>query len=181
MGMNREIFALSIAQKNRVAYELINVSSTIPICLLKARLVRKLQDDLGLTEAVAEWAVISWGMALGIAGIDSKSQSLPLEQPTPVHHIEPVAVSPSPVTLKSAILTYPAPLSVFRDKLRDGGEGPSMVVIPTGDFPMGSPDLRWVETAMKIVAELKSCLLPSSRYQVTFDEYDRFCVSYWSR
>ena len=36
--------------------------------------------------------------------------------------------------------TARTPLRVFRDKLKGGGEGPAMVVIPVGDFNMGSND-----------------------------------------
>lgn len=33
-----------------------------------------------------------------------------------------------------------APLAVFRDSLKNGGQGPAMVVIPAGEFDMGSND-----------------------------------------
>lgn len=50
----------------------------------------------------------------------------------------------SALFLENPILAYlsqtPKPLSTFRDKLRGGGEGPAMVVIPVGAFDMGSND-----------------------------------------
>ena len=65
---------------------------------------------------------------------------------------------------------------VFRDALKYGGEGPEMVVLPTGSFRMGSPDteegrydnegpLRTVNISHRIAM---------GRYEVTFAEYDRF-------
>ena len=42
----------------------------------------------------------------------------------------PDNVAPSPARVEG---------EVFRDTLKDGGEGPAMVVLPTGSFRMGSP------------------------------------------
>ena len=44
-----------------------------------------------------------------------------------------------PVGLNAGTTNY-TPLSVFRDKLSDGSLGPEMVVIPEGEFDMGSND-----------------------------------------
>lgn len=65
--------------------------------------------------------------------------------------------------------------SVFRDRLKDGSAGPEMVVIPSGKFRMGAifgggdPDekpVHWV-----VVPRAFSM----GKYEVTFEEYDRFC------
>ena len=45
---------------------------------------------------------------------------------------EPAATGPM-------IAAAPADFSVFRDALKDGGEGPEMIVLPQGTFLMGSP------------------------------------------
>ena len=37
---------------------------------------------------------------------------------------------------------HTVPGTVFRDTLKDGGEGPEMVVLPTGSFQVGSPDIE---------------------------------------
>ena len=66
--------------------------------------------------------------------------------------------------------------TVFRDALKDGGQGPAMVVLPTGRFRMGSPSgeagrerdegpVRTVNISQHIAM---------GRYEVTFAEYDRF-------
>ena len=68
---------------------------------------------------------------------------------------------------------------VFRDPLKDGGEGPAMVVLPTGSFSMGSPSgeagresnegpLRMVNISQRIAM---------GRYEVTFADYDRFVAA----
>ena len=68
------------------------------------------------------------------------------------------------------------PGTVFRDPLKDGGEGPEMVVLPTGNFQMGSPateagrdsdegPVRTVTISQRIAM---------GRYEVTFADYDRF-------
>ena len=72
---------------------------------------------------------------------------------------------------------HTVPGTVFRDALKDGGEGPEMVVLPRGSFQMGSsPDtdidhdtdegpVRMVTISQRIAM---------GRHEVTFDDYDRF-------
>ncbi|MDO9312807.1 MAG: SUMF1/EgtB/PvdO family nonheme iron enzyme [Nitrosomonas sp.] len=66
-----------------------------------------------------------------------------------------------------------APGQTFRDKLQTGGEGPLMVVIPSGRFLMGSLNFDSDETPEHIVQIAQPFAL--GVYAVTFDEYDRFC------
>ena len=65
---------------------------------------------------------------------------------------------------------------IFRDALKDGGQGPEMVVLPAGYFRMGSPSdevgrdsdeepLRTVSLDRRVAM---------GRYEVTFADYDRF-------
>ena len=66
------------------------------------------------------------------------------------------------------------PGTVFRDTLKDGSQGPEMVVIPTGTFQMGGNyESRWrpVHTV-----EINSPFA-LSKYQMTFEEYDRFATA----
>jgi hypothetical protein len=60
----REIFVLISALKERVAYELINFQDNIPEVILLGRLVKRLQEDLALTEDAAKWTEESWRIAL---------------------------------------------------------------------------------------------------------------------
>ncbi len=91
---------------------------------------------------------------------------------------EPSAVIPAnpvqPVTPRAL-----APGQTFRDKLKSGGEGPLMVVIPAGRFLMGSPpdepERREWEGPQHEVGIGKSFAM--GVYTVTFDDYDRYCES----
>jgi formylglycine-generating enzyme required for sulfatase activity/HD-GYP domain-containing protein (c-di-GMP phosphodiesterase class II) len=66
------------------------------------------------------------------------------------------------------------PGNVFRDRLKDGGEGPEMVVVPTGSFRMGSLQ-EGGEADEKPVRTVRfDKPFAMGRYEVTFDEYDRF-------
>ncbi|MEI2780122.1 MAG: SUMF1/EgtB/PvdO family nonheme iron enzyme [Candidatus Competibacter sp.] len=72
----------------------------------------------------------------------------------------------------------PQPGQVFRDTLSDGTRGPAMVVIPAGEFWMGSPDNekgRNSDERQHMVRIGKSFAI--GQYEVTFDEYDRFCAA----
>jgi formylglycine-generating enzyme required for sulfatase activity len=60
----------------------------------------------------------------------------------------------------------------FRDKLKDGSMGPEMVQIPGGTFQMGSNEGKSDEKPVHTVS-VKSFAL--GKYEVTFEEYDKFC------
>ncbi len=69
----------------------------------------------------------------------------------------------------------PVPLSFFRDSLKDGFDGPEMVVIPRGKFQMGcvsSKGCQDHELPVHTVTFDKPFAI--GRYEVTFAEYDRF-------
>lgn len=71
----------------------------------------------------------------------------------------------------------PEPGTIYRDRLADGAEGPEMVVIPAGEFWMGSdksrdPQAFDVELPRHRVSIARRFAL--ARYPVTFAEYDRF-------
>ncbi|HEX5731985.1 MAG TPA: right-handed parallel beta-helix repeat-containing protein [Blastocatellia bacterium] len=62
----REINVLVAALKERVALDLTTDSAALPPKVLMARLARRLQDNLGFSEAASKWAVESWALALGV-------------------------------------------------------------------------------------------------------------------
>ena len=64
----------------------------------------------------------------------------------------------------------------FRDKLKSGGEGPSMVVIPAGEFLMGSPPSEPVREENEGPQHQVRIEQPFAigKYEVTFEEYDAF-------
>ena len=63
---------------------------------------------------------------------------------------------------------------VFRDKLKDGGKGPEMVMIPAGSFRMG--DIQGVGGKDELEVHEVRIARPFAmgRYEVTFAEYDEF-------
>lgn len=65
----------------------------------------------------------------------------------------------------------------FRDKLKVGGEGPLMMVIPAGRFLMGAP-LAEPERSDREGPQREVTIAQAFAmgvYAVTFDEYDNFC------
>jgi hypothetical protein len=82
----REIFVLVNALENRVATELMNASAGVPESILLSRLSKRLEDELGLAETAAKWAVETWALALGVI-----TQPLSVSVPTPVQTTQPVS------------------------------------------------------------------------------------------
>jgi formylglycine-generating enzyme required for sulfatase activity len=77
--------------------------------------------------------------------------------------------------------------AVFRDELVDGGEGPELIVIPAGEFLMGSPeseaalknadDPAWDDEIVKGQGKRAMQIarrFALGRYPVTFEDYDAF-------
>src|SRR5262249_18837276 len=66
---------------------------------------------------------------------------------------------------------------VFRDRLKNGQEGPEMVVIPAGSFQMG--DLRGEGDENEVPVHTVRFQKPFAigRYEVTFEEYDQFATA----
>ena len=64
-----------------------------------------------------------------------------------------------------------APERVFRDALRSGEPGPEMVVVPAGRFRMGCDRERRRRCGREVSFRSAFAM---SRYEVTFEDYDRF-------
>jgi formylglycine-generating enzyme required for sulfatase activity len=73
----------------------------------------------------------------------------------------------------------PSAGGVFRDTLKDGTRGPEMVVVPAGNFLMGSPEDEPEREDNESPQHPATFAKPFAigKYTVTFDEYDRFCES----
>ena len=80
----KEVNALVNAAKEGIPAEILAAGDGTSWEALGSRLIRRLEDELGLAEEVARWAVESWTMALGI--------KLPADPPPPPE--PPVKVSP---------------------------------------------------------------------------------------
>ena len=67
------------------------------------------------------------------------------------------------------------PGDTFSEEFRDGGQGPEMVVIPAGSFEMGNmSDLYYDERELPVHTVTISEPFGVSKYEITFDEYERF-------
>ena len=129
----REIFVLVNALENRVATELINASAGVPEVVLLSRLSKRLEDELGLAENAAKWAVETWALALGVI-----QQPLQVSAPTAVQATQSVSRSDAtPVTVSSVTsaggkLKFPR-FSVGKVKI--GGK--ELVAVGEIDVPQG--------------------------------------------
>ncbi len=101
-----------------------------------------------------------------------KSEPEPAPAPEPEPEPEPVA-EPEPRPEPEPEPVYVDKADVFRDRLKSGGRGPTMIQVPAGTFRMGgasslvSPD----ETPRHEV-RVRSFMV--SVYEITFEEYYRF-------
>ena len=65
----REIAVLAGAAREGVPAELLAAKDTAPAPVLAERLARMLQDNLGLADEAAQWAVATWASALDVTGL----------------------------------------------------------------------------------------------------------------
>ena len=92
----REINVLIGALKERVPDDLLNASAQVPLPVLLIQLSRRLQDNLGLTDEAARWAIESWAIALGVA-LPIQSGPVPTVSITRVEFMEQVRKYVRPV------------------------------------------------------------------------------------
>ncbi|MDG4595440.1 MAG: SUMF1/EgtB/PvdO family nonheme iron enzyme [Candidatus Contendobacter sp.] len=101
-------------------------------------------------------------------------------QPTP----PPVASASVPSPFRPSVPqeapaegSRPQPGQVFRDTLSDGTRGPALVVIPAGEFQMGSPADEPGHRGNEDQHSVRVARFAMGQYEVTFEEYDRFCAT----
>ena len=63
---------------------------------------------------------------------------------------------------------------VFRDRLKNGSEGPEMVVIPPGKFRMGDIQGKYGKDELPVHQVNFQKAFAASKYEITFAEYDEF-------
>jgi formylglycine-generating enzyme required for sulfatase activity len=66
------------------------------------------------------------------------------------------------------------PGETFRDRLKDGSQGPEMIVIPAGKFRMGDVQGRHGKDELPVREVIVKRPFAMGRYEVTFDQYDEF-------
>jgi formylglycine-generating enzyme required for sulfatase activity len=98
------------------------------------------------------------------AALARPAEARPAAEPEPVAEVPPARWKP---------------LSVFRDRLKDGSEGPEKVVIPTGNFVMGAPKGEEGSGDDERPRHEVTFAAPFAlgKHTVTCDEYDRFCIA----
>ena len=94
------------------------------------------------------------------------------EAPAPAPAATP-ATTPAPAPA-------PAPAAVadheFRDKLKDGTQGPEMVWLPAGSFEMGSPgSSRFIDERPRHTVKVKRFAI--GKYETTLAEYEKFATA----
>lgn len=169
----REIHSLMDAYYERVPFDLRIESGGTAHPALITDLTQRLLDTLPMSEDMARWTVETWAIGLGLLALPS----------TPEPASVPVAAMPSP--------SYPIPAQVSTtqppqpQKLNSSRWDPPMVVIPAGEFLMGSTAQQAAQ-AMKAGAEAtwvnreqpqRKLVLPEyaiGKYPVTCGEYQVF-------
>ena len=130
----REISVLVGAAREGVPAELMSSRGAVPAAVLEERLARTLQDNLGLSEDAARWAVTTWAAALTGAGTAASSSAV-----TPTG-----SSSTSVPSLPS--LPGSAPLAVT---LSEAGVTDRLLALPLDE----SGDLAWAVLGLLAVAD----------------------------
>ncbi|WP_321508063.1 HEAT repeat domain-containing protein [uncultured Methanoregula sp.] len=63
----REIFVLVSAVRQHVPIDLLAPRHNFPLSLMKGFMIKRLQDEMGLSDESARWAVETWAEALGLS------------------------------------------------------------------------------------------------------------------
>ncbi|MDJ0776735.1 MAG: SUMF1/EgtB/PvdO family nonheme iron enzyme [Gammaproteobacteria bacterium] len=103
------------------------------------------------------------------AELQQEPEVEPAPEPEPVAEPEPV---PEPVVEPEPEPAFVDKADVFRDRLKAGGYGPTMIQVPGGTFRMGSTGLISADEAPRHEVTVQSFMV--SVYEVTFAEYYRF-------
>lgn len=116
-GFKREINALVSAAREGVPSELRQPTGGAPLPAVVVQQARKLHDDLGLDQSLAEWAVQSWASALGIKVAVARPPS-PTAPARVAKTPAPVSKTPAAPPPRAAIPTSPSGFDLAK-RLRD--------------------------------------------------------------
>ncbi len=109
---------------------------------------------------------------LGSAPVSVSSAAKPVRPATVVPPKPAPAKSIAPPEPKTAALPKPQP-SLVQDRLAGGGLGPELVMLPGGSYLMGDK-LGVLAKEERPAHQVNLRPFAIGRYEVTFDEYDRF-------
>jgi len=97
----REIFVLVSAIRQHVPLDLLAPHHNLPLSLMKGFMIKRLQDELGLSDESARWAVETWAEALGLVDPDNpKEPEIPPVFPAVVPVQEGTKPSPPDASLR---------------------------------------------------------------------------------
>ena len=139
----------------------------------------------GYDKALCQWVEEVWSQSLGLegrkvnygtgAGKSASAPSKAREAGRKAGHRRVEDDTQKPLRyLESKTAPKRAVGAVFRDNLRSGGQGPEMVVLPTGRFRMGDLSGEGEENERPVRTVTISRPIAMGKYPVTFEEYDRF-------
>ena len=104
-------------------------------------------------------------------GVEQKTQPAPVAEVKPESKPKPKP-KPKPVKIAKAA-PKPFKIRYVKDRMKIGGRGPEMSILPAGSFQMGSPSSS-VEFTERPKHEVTVKSFAMSRYEVTVAEYKRF-------
>ena len=152
----------------------------------------------GYDKALCHWVEVVWSKSLGLATdieLDSKAdrrrakeekrrrnaEEQARRREAEVKRQEKAARERAEARRQAAVprkVSRPVQgVEVFRDRLRSGGEGPVMVVLPTGSFRMGDLDGSGSHRERPVHTVTISRRIAMGQYPVTFEDYDRFVAA----
>ena len=121
--------------------------------------------------------IIDDAVEKGTELVESTAQTIEAEleaEPEPLPEPEPmVEPEPEPVVEAEPEPVYVSKANVFRDRLKSGGNGPTMIKVPAGTYRMGGPSA--IVSSDEVPR--REVTVPSfmvSTYEITFAEYYRF-------
>jgi len=131
-------------------------------------------DNKGLLIGIGIGALFSVFMGgVFLVPLLTGNESVEPENPTPVSATKPETDKPLVKKEDPKMLSSVKHLGVYHDQLKSGGNGPLMVKLPDGSFNMGSANsLPYHDERPQHEITLQSFSM--SRYEITFEEYDRF-------
>ena len=138
----------------------------------------------GYDKALCQWVEVVWSQSLGLkgrkvsystgAGKSASASSKAREAGRKAGHRRVEDDAQKPLRYRESKTAPKRAVEVFRDTLRDGGQGPEMVVLPTGRFRMGDLDGGGFDNERPVRTVIISRPIAMGKYPVTFEEYDRF-------
>ena len=156
------IFAITQSLREGIARELIDSSKRKTVRIEMSRLIKKIQDNLGLKEDISIWAVESIAFALGI--ISEKASGVSRKASGQVNEKKPIE------TTEAGVNYYH---NNRKNKITSNGD--ELVYVEGGSFVIGD---TWGDGASdeKPTHRVEFTYdFYIGKYPVTFEEYDRFC------